>query len=76
MNNIFDKVIGNKKFNFAEFEFGDQSGYHVDVKDEDGIRWEFRIIHKSGVLKMEGEKLPEWITGMQTELLKAVNDHE
>jgi hypothetical protein len=27
-------------------------------------------------LKLEGEKLPEWILGSETELVNAVNQHE
>ncbi|CAN5564889.1 hypothetical protein BH11BAC3_BH11BAC3_18380 [soil metagenome] len=76
MNNTFDRVIGNRKFSFVEIEFGDQSGYHVDVKDENGIQWEFRMFHKDGPLKIEGEKLPDWIAGMENDLIKAINEHE
>jgi hypothetical protein len=32
MSNLFNKVINDKQFNFQPIEFGNQSGYHVDVK--------------------------------------------
>jgi hypothetical protein len=41
MNNLFNKVINNQQFNFQPLEFGNKTGYHVDVKDDEGTRWEF-----------------------------------
>jgi hypothetical protein len=77
MSTTFNKVINGRQFNFQPLEFGNEAGYHVDVKDEEGIRWEFRMFHtREKDLKLEGEKLPEWILGSETELVNAVNQHE
>jgi hypothetical protein len=77
MNNLFNKVIHGRQFNFQPLEFGNETGYHVDVKDDEGTRWEFRMLHKvDEQLKIEGEKLPEWITGSEALLVNAVNQHE
>jgi hypothetical protein len=76
MNNIFTKVINERLFNFQAFEFGEKEGYHVDVKDKDGTRWEFRMIRESGDWKMEAEKLPPWIYETETQLGKALDEHE
>ena len=77
MSNLFNKVINGRQFNFQPIEFGHEQGYHVDVKDEEGVRWEFRIFHAEGKdSKIEGEKLPSWILGLKPELSKAINEHE
>jgi hypothetical protein len=77
MSNLFNKVINGRQFNFQPIEFGTETAYHVDVKDEQGTRWEFRLFHTSEKeLKMESEKLPSWIAGLEQELVKAVNEHE
>jgi hypothetical protein len=75
--NLFNKVIRNKQFNFQPLEFGNISGYHVDVKDEEGTRWEFRMFPSDeGSWKIEGQKLPSWITDAKAELEEAVKEHE
>jgi hypothetical protein len=77
MNNLFNKVINDRQFNFQPVEFGNETGYHVDVKDEDGTRWEFRMFHDGEKsTKLQGEKLPSWILGLEQELKKAINEHE
>ena len=65
-----------QKFNFQPFEFGEQTGYHVDVKDEDGTRWEFRMSRDGDQWKMEAEKLPAWILNAEPALGKAIDEHE
>ena len=78
MGNLFSKTINGKQFNFQPIEFGVQSGYHVDVKDEEGTRWEFSILHvdiNDGTkMKIEGIKLPGWIMQEQGTLIKIINE--
>lgn len=77
MSNLFNKDIGGRQFNFQPYNVGHENGYHVDVKDEDGTRWEFRMSspeNKDWVLR--GEKLPVWITDLKQEIIKAISDHE
>ena len=76
MGNFFSKEIDGKQFNFQPIEFGDQTGYHIDVKDEQGIRWEFRALFKNEKWNIEGEDLPTWIYGTQNLLIKAIDDHD
>ncbi len=77
MSNLFNKVINGRQFNFQPLEFGNETGYHVDVKDEAGTRWEFRMFHSAGKQsKIESEKLPSWIIELEPELIKAINQHE
>lgn len=77
MNTLFNKVISGQQFNFQPVEFGQQTGYHVDVKDEEGTRWEFRMFQDSaGQYEVEGEKLPQWITDASQQLIDAINEHE
>jgi hypothetical protein len=74
---MFNKVINGRQFNFQSLEFGNESGYHVDVKDEEGTRWEFRLFHTDEKrLKLHGEKLPGWIVNSEDLLVQAVNQHE
>lgn len=77
MSNLFDHVIGGRQFNFQPFNFGNESGYHVDVKDEDGTRWEFRLTQAdTESWKLHGESLPTWITDREAEIIEAVNQHD
>ena len=77
MSNLFNKVINGRQFNFQPIEFGNENGYHVDVKDEEGTRWEFRMFHDDEKKsRLEGEKLPSWILGLESELNRAINEHE
>jgi hypothetical protein len=76
MSNLFNKVIHGRQFNFQPLEFGQQAGYHVDVKDEDNARWEFRIFLTEDQWKIEGEKLPQWIHDISSELGNTINEHE
>jgi hypothetical protein len=77
MSNLFNKVINGRQFNFQPIEFNNETAYHVDVKDEDGTRWEFRLFHTTeSEVKIESEKLPSWISGLEQELIQAVNEHE
>lgn len=76
MSNLFTKVIVEKQFNFQPFEFGEKAGYHVDVKDEEGTRWEFRMFKDSDQWQIEAEKLPEWILNIEEKLGRAVDEHE
>lgn len=76
MSNLFNKVIRGRQFNFQPLEFGQQAGYHVDVKDEDDTRWEFRIFFTENFWKIEGEKLPQWIHEASSELGQCIDEHE
>ena len=76
MSTLFNKVIKGKQFNFQPIEFGNETGYHVDVKDDEGTRWEFRMFHEKERTKIEGEKLPSWILSLQPDLDKAIDEHE
>ncbi len=76
MGNLFNKVIRDRQFNFQPLEFGEEAGYHVDVKDEENARWEFRIFLTGGEWKIEGEKLPAWIHECGSELNSAIREHE
>lgn len=76
-SNLFNKIINGKQFNFQLLEFGQETAYHVDVKDDEGTRWEFRMSHSGEKSwKIEGEKLPHWIVNSEPELSKAINEHE
>ena len=77
MNTLFNKVINGRQFNFQPVEFGQQTGYHVDVKDEEGTRWEFRMFQDANKkFNVDGEKLPDWIIDSSPELVLAINEHE
>jgi hypothetical protein len=80
MSNLFNKVLNGKQFNFQPMEFGSKSGYHVDVKDEEGTRWEFSILQADPndrtKMKIEGIKLPSWIMDLQASLIRAINEQE
>ncbi|MBC7868117.1 MAG: hypothetical protein H7X88_11345 [Gloeobacteraceae cyanobacterium ES-bin-316] len=80
MSNLFNKIIDGRQFNFQPIEFGTTTGYHVDVKDEEGTRWEFSILHADDIdgkkMKIEGTNLPDWIMGLQATLIKEINEQE
>ena len=77
MNTLFNKLINGRQFNFQPIEFGQTMGYHVDVKDQEGTRWEFRMLQDGEKqFTVEGEKLPAWISESTPELIRAVNEHE
>ena len=76
MSNLFNKVINERQFNFQPLEFGEQTGYHVDVKDEKGKRWEFRMARDGNQWKMKAENLPTWILNVEPALGKAIDEHE
>lgn len=76
MSNLFNKIINERQFNFQPLEFGEQSGYHVDVKDEEGTRWEFRMFNEEDQWKIQAEKLPAWILNVELALGKAIDEHE
>ena len=73
-------MINGKQFNFQPFEFGDRTGYHIDVNDEDGTRREFSILHADNMdgtkMKLEGTNLPPWIYELQATLIKIINEQE
>ena len=76
MNNLFNKVIDKKQFNFQPFDFANETGYHVDVKDDRGVRWEFRMLNKNDHWQIEGEDLPKWIPNNSSALIAAIEEHE
>jgi hypothetical protein len=76
MSNLFNKVIRERQFNFQVLEFGEEAGYHVDVKDDENTRWEFRVFKTNSTWKIEGEKLPSWIFEVEPELARAIDEHE
>ena len=80
MGNLFNKNIGGRQFNFQPIEFGTTTGYHVDVKDDEGTRWEFSILHAdlndAKKMKIEGTNVPSWIMDLQAMLIKGINEEE
>lgn len=77
MSNLFNKVIQGMKFNFQPLEFGNETGYHIDVMDKEGTRWEFRMLASDPEdVKLQGENLPEWIYDLEPELYAAVRQHD
>ncbi len=75
MSNLFNKEIKGRQFNFQPIGLGDDHGYHVDVKDEEGTRWEFSIIRKHSQWLIEAEKLPDWIEDSRAELIETVDSY-
>lgn len=77
MNTTFSKDIRGRHFNFHPLEIADKTGYHVNVKDEEGNRWEFRFFAETDhQFKVQGENLPDWLTELESDLNAAVNEHE
>ncbi|MEO8765447.1 MAG: hypothetical protein ABI416_14210 [Ginsengibacter sp.] len=76
MNILFNKVIHSRLFNFQPVEFAEESGYHVDVKDEENTQWEFRIFRNGDQWQIEAEKLPAWIKEIELDIFKTIDDHE
>jgi len=80
MGNLFNKNIGGWQFNFQPIEFGTTTGYHVNVKDDEGTRWEFSILHAdvndAKKMKIEGTNVPSWIMDLQAMLIKGINEEE
>lgn len=77
MSNLFNKQIEGRKFNFQPYNVGNESGYHVDVQDEDGTRWEFRMTSSNNKdWELHGEKLPGWITEAQPQIVEAISEHD
>ncbi len=75
MSNLFNKDIAGRQFNFQPYTIGSEDGYHVDVKDEEGTRWEFRMSKPDTEgWKLYSEKLPSWISELEDELIKAINE--
>ncbi len=77
MSSLFNKEIDGKIFNFQQLEFNNETGYHIDVKDDEGKRWEFRMFpgdDKQGVI--HGENLPEWILSLESDIQTAINQFE
>ena len=76
MSNLFNKIINDRQFNFQHFEFAGKTGYHVDVKDDEGTRWEFRMMRENDQWKMESEKLPSWIVDLEQLLGRVIDKYE
>ena len=79
MSNLFSKDIKGLSFNFQPIEFGERMGYHVNVKDEEGVRWEFTMLNSTAddnTFVIEGESLPGWIGDLEKELYLAASEHE
>ena len=77
MSNLFNKEIGGRQFNFQPYNVGHEMGYHVDVKDDDGARWEFRMTSQDNKgWIFHGEKLPHWIVNSQPEIIDAIAEHD
>lgn len=80
MSSLFNKIINGRQFNFQPIEFGTKTGYHVDVKDEEGTRWEFSILHADSNdakrMHIEDINLPDWIMDLQATLIREINEQE
>ena len=76
MSNLFNKEMNGRQFNFQPVEFKGEVEYHVDVKDEQGKRWEFRMFRLNDKWNMDAEKLPPWIPPLETELARAIDEHD
>lgn len=77
MSNLLTKDIAGRQFNFQPYNLGNENGYHVDVKDDDGTRWEFRMSNPGdSEWTMHGEKLPSWITDLEEQFISTINEHE
>lgn len=76
MPNLFNKIINERQFNFQPYELGEEIGYHVDVKDEEGTRWEFRMCRYDDKWKLDAEKLPSWIADVEPILVEVIDEHE
>lgn len=72
MSNLFQTNIEGRQFNFQPIGVGQEDGYHVDVKDTDGTRWEFTMLHDNEQWHIEAEKLPEWLESTKAKLIEAV----
>ncbi len=76
MSNIFETSLKGHKFTFQPFNAGHLNGYHVDVKDEDGARHEFRMEQEDdSKWTLQGENLPSWITDLADELREAIENN-
>ncbi len=73
MSNLFNTEIEGRQFNFQPIGLGDDHGYHVDVKDVEGTRWEFTLIRKNSQWLIEAEKLPDWIEASRAKLIETVD---
>ncbi len=73
MSNLFNTEIEGMQFNFQPIGVGDNFGYHVDVKDSEGTRWEFTLIRKNSQWLIEAEKLPDWIEASRAKLIETVD---
>lgn len=77
MSTTYSKKIAGHDFKFQPFEINQETGYHVDVTDDTGQRWEFRmLLDDGGAWELEGENLPRWISNAKPELVQAINEHE
>jgi hypothetical protein len=74
MSNLFKSDIEGRQFNFQPIGVGHEDGYHVDVKDTDGTRWEFTMLHVNEQWHIEAEKLPEWLESLKEKLIAAVEE--
>ncbi len=72
MSNLFNTEIEGRQFNFQPIGVGHEDGYHVDVKDKDGTRWEFTLLHTDNGWHIEAEKLPAWIESSKEKLIETV----
>ncbi len=77
MSNLFNKDVGGRQFNFQPYNIGNEVGYHVDVKDTDGNRYEFRMVRPEDKnWQLRGENLPAWLLDLENEMIKSINEHE
>lgn len=76
MSNMFETKIEGKKYTFQPFNAGPVDGYHVEVKDEEGARHEFRMERgDEEQWQLKGENLPAWISEAQDDLRAAVEEN-
>lgn len=76
MSNLFNKNIKGYNFQFQSVEMGDDLLYHVNVKDDNGVEWEFRMQENdNGKWELNAEKLPGWIKAVESEIIAVIQKH-
>jgi len=76
MSQAFSEIIQEHSFHFQPVEIGDKLSYHVNVADDEGVRWEFRMEeNQNAEWELKGEKLPGWISEIEQEIGAIIKSH-